>query len=123
MINDQVALTMDLLPTLLDLIGQEPGEGHIDGISIKESLLQQAPLPQRDVFFEYRNKSFIRSGDWKQVHIGREEGDVIELYNLSNDLPEKFDVSADHPVLVNELLTKLETWKKEVHEGAVLVSN
>ena len=113
---------MDLLPTLLDFIGQKPSAANIDGISIKENLIHQAKLPERDVFFAYKNKSFIRSGDWKLISIESEKGDKIELYNLSNDIQEKNDVSSVHPDLVYVLLGKLELWKKEVNKGVKVVS-
>lgn len=121
-INKQIVLTMDLLPTLLDFIGEKPSAVNIDGISIKENLLHQTKLPQRDVFFAFQNKSFIRNGDWKLLSIEIENDDKIELYNLSIDIPEKNDVSSVHPELVNELLAKLETWKKEVNMGVKVVS-
>jgi len=54
---------MDLLPTLLDFIGQKPSAAKLDGISIKENLVHQTQLPKRDVFFAHKNKSFIRSED------------------------------------------------------------
>ena len=122
MVNKQIILTIDLLPTLLDFIGQKPSAANIDGISIKENLIHQVKLPQRDVFFAFKNKSFIRSRDWKLVRIENEKDDIIELYNLSNDIKEKNDVSSVKPELVNELLGKLELWKKEVNKGVKVVS-
>lgn len=122
MVNKQIILTMDLLPTLLDFIGHKLSVANIDGISIKENLIHQTKLPQRDVFFAYKNKSFIRSGDWKLVRIENEKDDIIELYNLSNDIKEKNDVSSIHPELVNELLGKLELWETEVNKGVKVVS-
>jgi arylsulfatase A-like enzyme len=122
MINKEIVLTMDLLPTLLDFIGQKPSMANIDGISIKDNLLHQAKLPKRDVFFAYKHESYIRNGDWKLVHIESENGDKNELYNISNDIQEKYDVSSDHPVLVNELLDRLESWEEEVNKGVSLIA-
>lgn len=122
MVNKQIVLSMDLLPTLLDFIGQNPSAANIDGISIKENLINQTVLPKRDVFFAFKNKSFIRNGDWKLVSIESENGENIELYNLSNDIQEKNNLSSVHPELVNELLGKLELWKKEVNKGVNVVS-
>jgi hypothetical protein len=51
-----------------------------------------------------------------------DNGDKIELYNLSNDIKEKNDVSLDHPELVNEMWGKLELWKMEVSKGVNVVS-
>ena len=121
-INNQIVLTMDLLPTLLDFINQKPS-ANIDGISIKDNLLNQEKMPQRDVFFDYKNKSFIRSGEWKLIQIEKEKNPQLELYNLTKDRKEQNDISAIHPELVNQLSTKLIHWKKEVEEGVQVVSN
>lgn len=123
MVNKQIVLTMDLLPTLLDFIGQKPSAANIDGISIKENLIHQTKLPQRDVFFAFKNNSFIRNGDWKLVSIESENGDKTELYNLSNDIQEKNDVSSVHPEMVDKMSSKLQLWKIEVNKGVNLVSN
>ncbi|PIA81829.1 sulfatase [Gaetbulibacter sp. 4G1] len=122
MINNQIVLTMDLLPTFLDFIDQKPSSTHIDGISIKENLIHQTNLPERDVFFAYGNNSFVRSGDWKLVYKKNKNDDKIELYNLSNDLQETNDVSLINPDLVKKLSNKLQLWKKEVKAGVSLVS-
>jgi len=121
-INNQIILTMDVLPTILDFIGQKPTASNIDGISIKDNLTHQATLPKRDVFFAYKTKRFIRSGDWKLVCEKSKNRDKIELYNLINDLHEKNDVSLDNPELTNKLYARLKTWEKEVKEGVTVVS-
>lgn len=121
-VSDQIVLTMDVLPTVLDWIGEQPSETNIDGISIKDHLIDQTSLPQRDVFFAYRNKRFVRSGDWKLVQIETEETPKIELYHLAEDLTEQNDISSDHPVLVQEMMNKLEVWNREVRDGVKVVS-
>lgn len=115
-VNDQIVLSMDLLPTLLDFFDQKSETKNMDGISIKENLFSQTKLPTRDVFFAYNNGSFIRSGDWKLIRKKSKNGDNLELYNLSNDLQERNDLSTENPDLTNELLAKLKHWEKEVNE-------
>ncbi len=122
-VNDETALTMDLLPTLLDFIGQKPSNSDIDGISIKETLLHQAQLPERDVFFSFQNKSFIRNGDWKLVYIELEDGDKVELYNLVDDIGERNNLSAVHPEMAKEMLGRLQSWQNDVWDGVTLVSD
>lgn len=121
-LNNQTVLTMDVLPTLLDFIGQKPSSESIDGISIKDNLIHKTNLPSRDVFFAFGNKSFIRSGDWKLVRIKSKSGDKIELYNLSNDLQESNNLSSNNPDLIYKLIGKLKIWEKEVQEGVELIS-
>lgn len=118
-INNQTVLTMDLLPTLLDFIGAKPSGQNIDGISVKDNLLNQTSLPERDVFFAYGNRSFIRNGDWKLVWIKQKKGDRIELYHLSKDLQESTDLSSAYPELVNTMMARLKLWKNEVKNGVV----
>ena len=120
-VNDQVVLSMDLLPTFLDFIDQKPTE-IIDGQSIKDNLLHQTNLPERDVFFAYGKKSFIRSGDWKLICTENKNGKNLELYNLANDINERNDMSSDRSDMVSLLLEKLEAWEKEVREGVIMVA-
>lgn len=120
--NNETILTMDVLPTLLDFIDKKPSVAHLDGISIKDNILSNAALPKRAVFFAFGNKSFIRSGDWKLVRIKAKNGETIALYNLSEDLQESNDRSADNPELLNKLNAKLSNWEKEVKKGVAVVS-
>ncbi|WP_339717563.1 sulfatase-like hydrolase/transferase [Cyclobacterium amurskyense] len=120
-VNDQVVLSMDLLPTFLDFIDQKPAQ-IIDGQSIKDNLLHQTNLPERDVFFAYGKKSFIRSGDWKLICTENKNGKNLELYNLATDINERNDMSSDRPDMVSLLLKKLEAWEKEVREGVIMVA-
>jgi len=121
-VNDQTVLTMDLLPTMLDFIGTKPSGINVDGISIKNLLLAEEELPERDLFWKYGNGNAIRSGDWKLVNnmIGGKES--VELFNLSDDVSEKNDLSAQKPELVKQLKQKLESWQKEVTKGVPVVS-
>ncbi|WP_372756276.1 sulfatase-like hydrolase/transferase, partial [Labilibaculum sp.] len=122
-VNTNIVLGMDLLPTLLDFIDQKPTNKNIDGISLKDNLLNNTKLAERDVFFGYNNKSFIRSGDWKLIRTKRKIGDRIELYNLANDLGEQNEISSEHSDLANQLLIKLEAWDKDVKEGVQELSH
>ena len=79
-------------------------------------------MPQRNVFLSFKNKSYIRAGDWKLVRIENEKEDLLELYNLSDDIAEKYNISASNPDRVRELLVKLEAWEKEVTDGVQAIS-
>lgn len=121
-INKEVVLTMDILPTLLDFIGQKPTENNIDGISIKHNLLHQTKLPERAVFFGFGNKNFVRSGNWKLISKEIKNNEKLELYNLLDDLEERNNLISTHPDLVKTLFKKLKLWKKEVKIGVVTIS-
>ena len=55
--------------------------------------------------------SIIRSNDWKLIK--RYEGQMYELFNLREDISEKFDLSDKYPKKVTELNQKLEAWLRD----------
>lgn len=121
-VNDQPVLSMDFLPTMLDFIGAKPTGNNIDGISIKNLLVAEEELPERDLFWSYGNKKAIRSGDWKLVSNIVKGKETIELFNLSDDISEKNDLAAQESELVQQLQQKLENWQKEVRAGVDIIS-
>jgi arylsulfatase A-like enzyme len=121
-INNEIILTMDVLPTLLDFIDQKPSVKNLDGISIKDNLIHQTNLPKRDVFFSFSNKSFIRSGYWKLISKERKNNQKLELYNLTDDLVERNNLSKTNPDLVKTLSEKLKLWQKEITKGVIKIS-
>ena len=121
-VNNQVVLTMDILPTLLAFIDQKPSVKELDGVSIKDNLLHQTEILKRDVFFSFGNKSYIRSGHWKLICKESKNDKKFELYSLSEDIQEQKNLSLDNPELVNSLSHKLQVWKKKVNEGVTIIS-
>lgn len=103
----------DWLPTLLELAGVDATE-HGDGQSLVGVLTgSDAELPERDLYWEYRNQQALLRGRWKAVRPRLGRGDTtVELYDLANDPREERDVRADHPDRVRELERALD----EAHE-------
>ncbi len=107
------ASTLDLYNTSLKLAGIDlPGDRPIDGRDISP-LLFEKELSESDRFFYYGlgNKVFaVRKGPWK-LHIktysqtGKDyfEGKLPLLFNLSVDPSEQWEISDDHPEIVQEL--------------------
>ena len=111
--SDELAVGMDLLPTIMDIAGVGiPERRKFDGISIKNHLLDQADLPERKVFFGYEPKlgTAMRDGHWKMLT----RGDVVELYDLSRDIRETTDVRDKYPGRTKEMKRAIEKWKLEV---------
>jgi arylsulfatase A-like enzyme len=95
----------DLLPTLAELVGQQP-PADIDGISMLPTWIGEAaagrPQAQREYFYwEFPERGFkqaIRFGNWKAI---RNAPDApLELYDLASDLGEQHDLAAEHPDVV-----------------------
>jgi len=111
--SDELIVGMDLLPTIMDIVGVEiPRQRKLDGMSIKDHLLKQADLPDRRVFFGYEPKlgTAMRDGHWKM----QTKGEVIELYDLSRDIRETTNIADKYPERTREMKAAIEKWKSEV---------
>lgn len=119
---------LDFFPTLLNLCGGNATELKLDGEDKRESLLgeesntkQEATLwhfpvylgpyePQmdegRDPLFRTRPCSMIMQGDWK-LHYFYEDG-VYELYNIKEDIGERFNVVEKEKETFKALKIKLQ---------------
>ncbi len=102
-------MTMDMLPTYAELAGVAAPD-DVDGSSLLALLLENSPLPERDVFWRMRENWAVRRGPWKVV--GR--GERQRLFNLDDDIGESNDVCAKHPELLAELLASFRAWEQDV---------
>lgn len=124
----------DLLPTLADLAGGAPAPSDIDGLSAAP-VLNGAPAlaPVHDHLYWYRDEQgvtsranaqdggrakqvaeAIRKDRWKAVRFAPARDRTVpdaqwrfELYDLSADLGEKYDVAAANPAVVASLTALL----------------
>ena len=115
-VTGQVAMTMDILPTILkmagiDLIKEEP-VNKIDGIDISSLLLEGKSLPARKLFWHTGKAMAIRSGDWKLILSN--QNDAVQLYDLKTDIGEKNNIADENPRITKELLKELNIWKQQV---------
>jgi arylsulfatase A-like enzyme len=111
-VTDQLTISLDLMPTLLDLADvPAPRNRPLDGVSLKSLMLKGQALKSRELFW---NGNAMRDGPWKlMVREGKPQ-----LFNLSEDLAEKRDVSARNPERVQAMLASLERWKNDVATDA-----
>lgn len=113
---------MDFFPTLLDFAGGEPTGKNIDGINIKDLLLNGAELQERDLFWSFGHRNAVRSGKWKLVKLEGKDNTIVELFDLEADLSEKNDLLAEQSEISKELIQILEDWGKDVRTGVATVS-
>ncbi|TXF87962.1 sulfatase-like hydrolase/transferase [Neolewinella aurantiaca] len=104
-VTDRVASGQDVLPTIAAAAGAKVPDG-VDGISFLPVLLGEEQ-PLRDTLnWEFhkpgdnpRNfRQAARMGDFKAVRYGTNV--AIEVYDLSKDIAEAYDIAAERPDLV-----------------------
>ncbi|NPA37401.1 MAG: sulfatase [Chlorobi bacterium] len=107
-------MSMDIYPTLLDIVGGEKPQG-IDGISIKNVLLKNETLPERTLFWKFRNARVVRQGDWKLI-VTKEKNkeEKIELFNLKDDISESVNLAEKEGDRIENMRKLLDEWLKDV---------
>ena len=130
---DELATTMDLLPTFCQLSGATLPQKKIDGHDLSPLLLGKAGARSgTDTLYYYRRRQLqaIRHGDWKYhlplektfprwmstEHVGK--GRPGKLVNLASDLQEKSDLSAKHPEVVRSMETLAAKIRAELGDEA-----
>ncbi|MGI9602619.1 MAG: sulfatase family protein [Acidimicrobiales bacterium] len=102
---------LDFLPTIAGWVGAEaPTDRVIDGAVIDAHVGLDGPAPDPDrAFFFIGGPSIeaVRVGRWK-LHVNKRGVEMCELYDLSVDIGETTDRSADHPDVVADLTSRIE---------------
>jgi arylsulfatase A-like enzyme len=104
------AITMDILPTLLEAANVKPAVNQeIHGVSILP-LLRGDPFERKGALhWENQHNAAVLQGEWKLVHRYWLERPL--LYRPGEDVSENRDLAAQHPDKVAELLALHEQWK------------
>jgi arylsulfatase A-like enzyme len=114
---NQTIMTFDLLPTSLDLLGiklpSKKSSNFLDGVSILPLLIYGKALAPRTLFWRMENQKAVRSGHWKLI-IQSQEG-TPELYNLSDDISETYNLANQYPEIVRQLKKELMNWERNVN--------
>lgn len=138
--HDEAAMTIDILPTIANLIGATLPQKEIDGKDIWP-LISGAPkakTPHEAFYFYFKNNELqgMRSGKWKlyfphqyrsfEGKEGRSDGLPVdynqrkmglELYNLENDISEKNNVADKHPAVVDSLQRMAVTLRQKLGDS------
>lgn len=121
LVNDSIAMNIDLLPTLARWTGSAMPNAELDGADISSLLtLRNAPSPHDElVLFINEDVAAIRTQRWKYVvrsfyrsyeapldAPGRVDWAV--LVDMPSDPAESYDVSARHPDVLTDMTVRLE---------------
>jgi len=132
-------MTIDLLPTITDLVGGKMPQHKIDGRNVAPIIFEgKDPDPEYPYAFYYRQNELqaVRSGRWKlylphrsRTMAGQEMGydgkggryknfqTGTELYDLKNDLGERFDLAEEQPEIVEKLMVIVEDYRNRLGDN------
>lgn len=107
--TSQVNASMDILPTLLEIAGLDPGD-KVDGRSFLSTLYGNESAEERALYFvrreggiNYGGKAYhaLRNGDWKLLQNNPYQ--PLELYNLKEDPQEQDNLVKERPEVVKAM--------------------
>jgi arylsulfatase A-like enzyme len=109
-VSEQVAISMDWMPTFLEMAGAPAGfDAPTDGISILPMLKGGAPVP-RELFWQYKanDQAAVRDGRWKYLRLGGRE----YLFDLAVDEHERANRAKAEPAVFERLRARHAAWAK-----------
>lgn len=117
--TDQLAISIDLMPTMLDLAGvKRPQERPLDGVSLVPLLKEGESLGDRTLYWQHGPWLAMRDGPWKLVTRDKNPRDNAQLFHLGRDLSETTNLAEKHSDRVTEMLGKLDAWHADVTGSA-----
>jgi len=106
-VNNDMASTLDLLPTILDIVGVNLPDVTLDGISIASTLLNGSAIP-REWYYYYRDHTLyaVRYNQYKAHFYTRsgfgEDPPLAHnpplLFDLNNDYGEQWPLNTTQPI-------------------------
>jgi arylsulfatase A len=130
-VTHETAMSMDLLPTMLELSGTPAPAGHrFDGTSLASLLLRGEKLEERTLFWGYTGRFAVRRGPWKLIanpplppgaNVRKKKAPddpAVGLFHLGDDPTERNNLAARHPDRVRELQAALDGWRRDVNAAS-----
>ncbi|MBW8897988.1 MAG: sulfatase-like hydrolase/transferase [Massilia sp.] len=108
-VTEQVAISMDWLPTLLAAAGTAPDPAYPpDGQDLLPVLTGQRAPGERTLFWRYKANAqrAVRSGNWKYLRINGNEF----LFDVTVDQRERANLAQRHPDVFARLKGEWEKW-------------
>ncbi len=129
--REQLAVSVDWLPTIAELCGVALPDRKIDGASLVDVIKSRETKATHEVFHWQSGRGLggnpqwaVREGDWKLIGNPNDtsnkapitKDDAFFLVNLSADPSEIHNLAGDHPEIVNRLKELHEHWLVEVEQ-------
>ncbi|TNJ44992.1 arylsulfatase [Tamlana fucoidanivorans] len=114
--SNHISAFWDFLPTACELVGLEPSDDQIDGVSYAPTLLGDVENQTQHhyLYWEFNESKgpiqAVRQNHWKAV---KYHDKPIELYNLNEDVSEMNNIAEQHPKKAEVLLKLMNTSRTE----------
>lgn len=111
--SDQVAISMDFLPTFAALAGGAVPANTYDGMDLGAQMMGDAEAVSRTLFWRQASSggmAAVRKGDWKYLALGDKE----YLFNLAIDPRERADRKAAEPERFAQLRGEWDDWNRQM---------
>lgn len=119
-VSSETILSMDFFPTFVNLSKMEAKEqNRFDGVDLTRHLIEEKLLPERTVFWRYRNQKVARFENWKLLI----DKDSTHLFNLAEDLSETVDLIDHEKDVAQKLQMQVSNWEAEVDKGIKMKTN
>jgi arylsulfatase A-like enzyme len=117
-VSDALFCQMDLLSSLASLVGQE--ERSTDSQDLLDVLMGKESQGRETLVLEATSRTALRKGDWlmippyggervaTQVNIELGNSDMVQLYNLKDDLGQQNNLATSHPEKLEEMVAAFE---------------
>ncbi|MFZ5831089.1 MAG: sulfatase-like hydrolase/transferase [Planctomycetota bacterium] len=112
--SDEFLTSLEVFPTVLHAAGIKPPEGVVlDGFDMLPVLQGRDKSPRREMFWKRQGDRAARVGHWKWVDSSRGSGP----FDLSNDIEEKHDLSAERPEILEMVKQRFAAWMMEMERS------
>jgi len=112
-VTDEFLTALEILPTLCAATGATPPAGvKLDGFDMAPVLRGDQKSPRKEMFWQRRGEKAARVGDWKWCEMPKGGG----LFDLTSDIGEKHDLSAEKPDVLAMVKARFAAWRKEMDE-------
>ncbi len=110
-VNDAFLSSLEIFPSLAAATGSALPEGvKIDGYDWWATLRGEQESPRTEMYWKRRDLLGARVGHWKWVDMAGQSGG---LFDLSTDIGEKNDLSAEKPEVLQRVKAKFAAWYQE----------
>ena len=119
-VTDFPASTMDIMPTIVDLLGL-PKDSQLavrDGESIVSLFKGKTPKRTHGIPFRFTKNAALIDGDYKLVNTNLKNDGGWQLYDLKNDSAETEDVSQRHPQRYAKMLAEAKAVQASIEASA-----